>query len=355
MTTSSEPGPADSLGRSSAGESGETPWRAIVRRILLLALSAVGLYYALPLLTEALTQFPQVSKVGVGWLVVVVACESASFVMVWMMLRIALGTKRWFPVATAQLAGNALSSVVPAGAAAGATLQFRMMSESGIDTTTAASGMTAFALLQFGTIGVLPLLTLPALLGGGAVSAGLRRAILVGVIVFIAAAALSLVVAVFDKPLRAVGTLIQKVANLLRRKKQPLANLPARLIEERDRIKHALGERWRDAVLVSGARVGFDYLALVAAVGAVGARVRPSLLLVAYISAVVLALIPITPGGLGFVEAGLAATLTLAGVDGAHAVLATLIYRLAEYWLPLLAGPFAYVVFRVARRRARPA
>jgi len=80
------------------------------------------------------------------------------------------------------------------------------------------------------------------------------------------------------------------------------------------------------------------------------------LLLIAYITAVLLALIPITPGGLGFVEAGLAGTLTLAGVDGAHAVLATLIYRLAEYWLPLLIGPFAYVVFRVSQRqRVKPA
>ena len=354
MTTPSDPGPADALvGPSTVSPEG-IPWRAVIRRIVLLAISAVGLYYAVPLLTKALAQFPQVSKVGIGWLVLVVAFETASFVMVWMMLRIALGTKRWFPVSTAQLAGNALSSVVPAGAAAGAALQFRMMSESGIDTSTAASGMTAFALLQYGTIGVLPLLTLPALLGGGAVSAGLRRAMLIGIIVFVGAAGLSLMVAVFDKPLLVVGAFLQKCANLLRRTKRPLADLPAKLIRERDRVKRALGERWRDAVLVSGARVGFDYLALVASVGAVGARVRPSLLLIAYISAVVLALIPVTPGGLGFVEAGLAATLALSGVDGAHAVLATLIYRLAEYWLPLLAGPVAYVVFRVARRRGRP-
>ena len=64
-------------------------------------------------------------------------------------------------------------------------------------------------------------------------------------------------------------------------------------------------------------------------------------------------MIPITPGGLGFVEAGLTGALTLAGVDASHAVLATLLYRLAEYWLPVIAGPFAYVAFRVSRRRAR--
>ena len=45
-------------------------------------------------------------------------------------------------------------------------------------------------------------------------------------------------------------------------------------------------------------------------------------------------MIPITPGGLGFVEAGLTGVLTLAGVTPEHAVLATLLYRLFSYWLP---------------------
>ena len=51
-----------------------------------------------------------------------------------------------------------------------------------------------------------------------------------------------------------------------------------------------------------------------------------------------LALIPLTPGGLGFVEAGLVGTLTLAGVPGSDALAATLLYRLVSYWLPLPAG-----------------
>jgi uncharacterized protein (TIRG00374 family) len=67
-------------------------------------------------------------------------------------------------------------------------------------------------------------------------------------------------------------------------------------------------------------------------------------------------MIPLTPGGLGFVEAGLTATLTLAGVNAADAVLATLAYRLVSYWLPLMVGPFAYLLHRrrYARSSVRP-
>jgi uncharacterized protein (TIRG00374 family) len=75
-------------------------------------------------------------------------------------------------------------------------------------------------------------------------------------------------------------------------------------------------------------------------------RPNPSLVLLAYAVAGLLALIPITPGGLGIVEAGLSALLILAGVPGGDAVVATLAYRIISYWLPILAGPVAYFLFR---------
>ena len=57
-------------------------------------------------------------------------------------------------------------------------------------------------------------------------------------------------------------------------------------------------------------------------------------------------MIPLTPGGLGFVEAGLAAMLVLAGVPAPAATLATLAYRLVSYWLPIASGPVAFALYR---------
>jgi hypothetical protein len=61
--------------------------------------------------------------------------------------------------------------------------------------------------------------------------------------------------------------------------------------------------------------------------------------LLAYAAAGIVALFPVTPGGLGIVEASLRGLLILAGVHPGCAVLATLAYRIASYWLPLLASP----------------
>jgi uncharacterized protein (TIRG00374 family) len=57
-------------------------------------------------------------------------------------------------------------------------------------------------------------------------------------------------------------------------------------------------------------------------------------------------MIPITPGGLGFVEAGLTSLLTLAGIPAADALLATLAYRIVSFWLPLALGPLAWAAFQ---------
>jgi hypothetical protein len=47
--------------------------------------------------------------------------------------------------------------------------------------------------------------------------------------------------------------------------------------------------------------------------------------------------------------------LVLAEVNSSQAVLATLTFRLASYWAPLLAGPVAYGLFRLRyRSRASP-
>ena len=135
-------------------------------------------------------------------------------------------------------------------------------------------------------------------------------------------------------------------------KRPPRDDLDSHLIGERDRIRGALGEAWWKAALGSLGKWFFDYLALLMALSALGAEPRPALVLLAYTGAAVLSMVPITPGGLGFVEAGLTALLALAGVSAGDAVVATLSYRLVSYWLPLLAGGVAGILFR-ARYHAR--
>ncbi len=111
-------------------------------------------------------------------------------------------------------------------------------------------------------------------------------------------------------------------------------------------VQEVLGHNWWQALLFASGRWVLDYLTLLAALGAVGAHPRPSLVLLAFFAAQLLGTLPLTPGGLGFVEAGLTGTLALAGVSARNAVVATLAYRLVSFWLPIPAGAIAAVVHR---------
>ena len=150
----------------------------------------------------------------------------------------------------------------------------------------------------------------------------------------------------FDQPLTLAGRAAQAVRNRVLRKRKPLRKLPERLLRERDQVRRTLGERWWQALLFASGRWVLDYLTLLAALEAVGGDARPSLVLLAFCAAQALGTLPLTPGGLGFVEAGLTGTLALAGVPGGDAVVATLAYRLVSYWLPIPAGGVAAIVHR---------
>ena len=257
-----------------------------------------------------------------------------------------LRTKGWFAVVTAGLAGNSLTNVLPGGSAVGASLQFRMLATAGIDVDTAAGGLTASSLLGIGGLLALPIFALPAILGGSGVSPGLVHTALVGIGAFVLYVVFGIAVLATDKPLEVIGRAAERIWNKTVGRRRKITGLDRHLIEQRNAIRTALGRKWREAVLLVGGRLGFDFLCLLLVLRAVGGAPRPSLVLLAYATANVLALIPITPGGLGIVEASLSGMLVLAGMRPANAIVATLGYRLASYWLTLPVGGVAYILFR---------
>ena len=179
-----------------------------------------------------------------------------------------------------------------------------------------------------------------------AVDPTLTRAALAGAIVFVLMVVVGGACVIWDRPLELIGRGAQAVLNRLRRKHPPIMGLPARLLHERDIVVGVLGRQWWEALLLAAGRWVLDYLTLIAALYAVGATPRASLVLLAFCAAQLLGNVPLTPGGVGFVEAGLTGTLALAGVGGGAAVVATLAYRLVSFWLPIPAGAVAAVIHR---------
>ncbi len=90
---------------------------------------------------------------------------------------------------------------------------------------------------------------------------------------------------------------------------------------------------------------------LLAALVAVGAPVPWAGLLLAYGVSQVVAALPIVPGGLGVVEGSLTVVLVAYGAARVPALAAVLVYRLANYWLPIVLGWATAGGLALARRR----
>jgi hypothetical protein len=320
------------------------PWRVIFRVLLLLA-TAVSLYFLFPSLVDLFTQWRSLRDLDLRWIALAFVFEAASVTSLWEVQRIALRTPSWFTVGTAQLTGNAAGNVIPGGGATAGAFSYRMLVRAGVPSQNVVSGLTAVAVANVATILVFPLLALPAIIGGLQAPRGLLQTTYIGAGAFVLLVIGGLAAFLSDRPLLLLGRGIDAVLRMFPSKRDTHGT-GGRLLLQRDALKHAFGARWPYALCGIVGKPGFDYLGLVCCLAAVGARPNPALVILAYSGAVLLALIPFTPGGLGFVEAGLTGLLTLAGTTAHQAVVATLAYRLIVFWLPLPLGGIAYLLYR---------
>jgi uncharacterized protein (TIRG00374 family) len=316
--------------------------------VIWLAVTGVSLYLVFPSVVKTFGSWRQITEFSLFALAGMAALQAASLVCLWALQRVALRARHWRPVISSQLAGNALSKIAPGGGAMGAALQYKLLVQAGLPAGSTVGALTAVNLLVFAVVLALPVLAIPALLRGS-VDRNLLQTAVAGIVFFAVASGVGALLLSTDRPLAWVGRTVQKIRNRLRPKAAPLHELPARLLRERDRILQTLGPRWKRALVATVGRWMFDYGTLLAALAAIGSHPRPGLVLLAFCGAQILAQIPITPGGLGFVEAGLTAMLALAGVSAGDAVLATFAYRLFQYWLPL---PFGLLGLALAPRAA---
>jgi uncharacterized protein (TIRG00374 family) len=301
-------------------------------------------------LAEAYGDIGEVGQLDPLWLALAVACEIGSFVCCWEVLRIVLRRAGWSEVATAQLAGNAVSQVVPAGGPAGAAVQLKMLTRSGSDVPTAIAGLTASGVLSTAGFLALPLLALPALWSGARVDSNLQAGVWVSIALLVVLVGVA-VVATRDRVLLGAARAAQRVVDVVGGGRGP-HDLVAQVVVQRDLMRLTVRNRGGRVFIASIGQALAGYLALYMVLLAAGIRPNVVVVLVAFAVANIAGMIPFTPSGLGFVEAGLAGVLTVGGVPYSTALVVVVAYRLVSSWLPAIVGCGVFLWFRP--RRAVP-
>ncbi len=322
-------------------------WGRLALRGVLLLLGMISIYFFLPTLLDLAEKAPQLEHVKWRWFFLMGLLMTGAFASQWALTRIAVPGVSWFVAATSQLTSNAAVKVIPGGVVAGGAFYFRMLAASGVPMGTAVAALAAVGILSNLVLLALPAVAVVIAIVSAPIPEGMLPVAIAGTVMFVAMFTAAVVIVRFNRPLEWLGWVVEHVvswaADLLKKDWSISAD---DLIRQRDEVVSALGKRWHKALAVAVSNWLLDYATLVVALIAVGAQPRPSLVLLAFAGAAVLGMIPITPGGLGFVEAGLVGMLTISGIPAGDALLATLAYRLFQFWLPIPAGLVAYVLFR---------
>jgi uncharacterized protein (TIRG00374 family) len=319
-----------------------------LRRIVWgLMLIVIVEYLVLPQLAGARKSLSLLGQVNPLLLLAGVALEAAAIIAYANLTRAVLPSESRPPLSQVlriDLSTLAVSHTVPAGAAVGGSLGYRLLTETGVRGTDAGfalatqslgSAVVLNVLLWIGLVVSIPFRGLNPLYGTAAI---------VGAVLL---AAFAFAVVGLTSGRDRVAKVACRIAD----------RLPGISSQQVDDVLHRVAERLRvlgkDRALLQRA-IGWaaanwllDAASLWVFVGAFGHWVSPDALIVSFGLANVLAAIPLTPGGLGVVEATLTSTLVGFGTPRGVAILGVLAYRLVNFWLPIPLGGLAYASLRV--------
>jgi len=343
--------------------------KALVRRwggrAVGLTVTGIGLYVVAPSLLTMFGAWPQLAGVDVPWFFILAVLQLGRLATLWWLSKMAIEPRRaaaeihgsegavprlgWGTTATAQLAGSAAAKVIPGGGAAGGVVQAKVLMSAGQPGTAVASGLAAVGLLNNAVLFLLPILTIPALIIGPPPAKELQLGLLVSVVLAAAIVAVGVTALTWPRVVALTGRGIGRIVHVVRRSVTP-DGVADGLLAQRARIAEVFRGRWWRSAFAAAATRMFDYASLVAALVAFDAQARPADVLLAFVVSQALGIVPITPGGVGFVDAGLVGMLVLIGIPTETAVIGTLLYRLFSFWLPIPIGAFAWAGWRISRR-----
>jgi uncharacterized protein (TIRG00374 family) len=247
------------------------------------------------------------------------------------------------------LSTTALSHVMPGGAAGGAGLGFQLLTADGVPEAEAGFALATEAM---GSAIVLNLLLWVALLLT-IPFAGLHPVyVVIALVGLFALLAVGALVLLFTRGEERAVRIVRTIGRRLPRVGADHAEQVVRQVA--DSVAALTGDRHllKQAFLWAALNWLLDAASLWCCLAALGHRVNPVELFAAYGVANVLAVIPLTPGGLGVIDASSATLLVSFGTTSAVATLGVLGWRLLNFWLPIPVGAIAYLTTLVPPRVA---
>jgi putative heme transporter len=331
--------------------------KRLVTIVVAVAVAAVVFAYVLPKIADYGEVWGVIRSLSWPWILALVGA-AALFILSdappWMAVMPGLG---YFHALRMDLAGSALSQVLPGGAAVNAATQFGMLKSWGFEGRRVVLGVTLTTLWnQFVTFGF-PVIAVGALsleggreriLGPVALAGLLVVAVLVGAMVAVLWSP-ELARRIGDRSARAASRLTSLVH------RPPVSWSGRDLVRFRGEAVELLRDRWQALTITTLANQLAVFLVLIVSLRALGVTSSEVDVVEAFAAwSLIRALgsVPVTPGGLGVEEIALSGALVGFGAHNAEAVAATLVYRFMTVAPSVLLGLVSVATYNVGRPKA---
>ena len=336
--------------RTAAGRAARTALAWGRSAIGLLVLLAVVDYVVLPRVAGTEQSLHLLRQVDPWWVGAGIAFEAMSLVSYSLSTRSVLSERPagfgW--LLRSDLTGYGIGHIVPGGGATTTALRYRLLVSGGAAPTDVAA---AIALQGVGCAVALAAILWVALIPNLVFSGPTAPYLILWLIGAVLAGCG--VVATRDRSRMAAGAaaVLRFALRRLPRRWRPRAR------EIATQLRELLADRAVRRTFLTWATLNWllDAAALWFFLIAFGHPMNPASLVLAYSIASLLAVLPITPGGLGVIEGVLIPGLIGLGVPGGIAVLAVVSWRLFQFWIPVPVAGLCYLSLRTPGWRDRVA
>ncbi len=324
--------------------------RSVKITLIMVVLFFVLEYILLPELASARKEFHQIGHLNFLWLILGLILELGALLAYAELTRTVLspGAPSRFRVFRINMWALAISHTLPGGTVPGTAASYRLLTESNVPGSTAAFGLAAQGI---GSAVVLNLIFWLSLLisiplqgynpayGFAALLGVLLLGLFAGVVFFL------------TRGERQASLFVKRVCDRLPFVRTETVTSLLQKVADRMKILFTSSELLARAGIWSAANWILDATSLWVFLFAFGAHVSPIDVLVAYGLANILAVIPLTPSGLGVIELTIIAVLKGFGVEAGVAAAGVLSWRLVNFWLPIPFGGASYLSLRFGRAR----
>jgi len=319
----------------------------MIKRALMVIVAGVAIYLLVPRLGGLSRDAAALRHANVWLALLGIAAEVASIAAYVTLYRSLLRAEHaevpWLAAGRGVMSAFLISHVLPGGSAAGTVVNVRTMEREGVPPRRTGLALVLAVLLSDIGLGLIFLAGVIYSLAKQHLAAGYVAVALIVIPILAVLVAVVFLLA-FRRELGASA--VRRIARLLHRFIHRIdPDALARSAEEiADEAREALtGKRFLIAMGLALANWLLDIFVLYLFFLALGHHQHFGALLVAYALANMAAAIPLTPAGLGFVEATLIGVSVAFGAPREVAVVAVLGYRLVNFWLPLPVGLVAYI------------